>query len=90
MLPLFGSLSDKSKSKHGRRTPFVVVGTLIAAVALLALSFVDNAQLNKISQYTKLDDASTLSRIYQQQADTVLKTPEGDKFVLRDLFEEEE
>ena len=29
--PLFGILSDKTKSKLGRRTPFIIFGTLIAA-----------------------------------------------------------
>ena len=48
MLPLFGAISDKHHSKWGRRTPFIVVGTLIAAVMLIALSFVDNAQLHHI------------------------------------------
>ena len=33
LLPLFGSLSDRSKSRFGRRTPFIVAGTLIAVVA---------------------------------------------------------
>ena len=28
MLPLFGTLSDKCKSKHGKRTPFILIGTL--------------------------------------------------------------
>ena len=37
---LFGAISDKHHSKWGRRTPFIVVGTLIAAVMLIALSFV--------------------------------------------------
>ena len=40
MLPLFGAISDKHRGKRGRRTPFIVVGTLIAAVMLIALSFV--------------------------------------------------
>ena len=35
LLPLFGAISDRSHSKKGRRTPFIVVGTLIAAVALV-------------------------------------------------------
>ena len=43
MLPLFGAISDKHHSKWGRRTPFIVVGTLIAAVMLIALSFVDSS-----------------------------------------------
>ena len=49
LLPLFGALSDKHMGKRGRRTPFIVVGTVMAAVALIALSFVDNAQLKNIA-----------------------------------------
>ena len=90
MLPLFGALSDKCKSKHGKRTPYIIFGTVIAAVALVALSVVDNIQLKKISDYTTLDDPTTLSVIYQEQADTTLKTPEGESFVLKDIFTEEE
>ena len=54
LLPFFGSLSDKSKSRHGKRTPFITVGTLVAAVALLCLSFVDNAQLQNIQADTEM------------------------------------
>ena len=90
MLPLFGSLSDKCKSKRGKRTPFIIFGTVVAAVALVALSFVDNIQLQKISEYTALDDVPTLERIYDEQADAVLKTPEGDEFQLQELFSKEE
>jgi MFS family permease len=50
MLPLFGALSDKSNSKRGRRTPFVVVGTVVAAFAFMGLSFMDNIQTQRIAQ----------------------------------------
>src|SRR6056297_268955 len=30
--PFFGDLSDKTKSKHGRRMPFIIVGTLLSAI----------------------------------------------------------
>ena len=36
MLPLFGAISDKTNSKLGKRTPYVLFGT-IAAVALMVL-----------------------------------------------------
>ena len=36
MLPLFGAISDKCTSRYGRRTPFVAVGTLAAAVLLIS------------------------------------------------------
>lgn len=32
MLPAFGSLSDKTKTKLGKRMPYIVVGTILAAV----------------------------------------------------------
>lgn len=48
MLPLFGSLSDKVDTKYGRRTPFIFLGTVVAAVSFVALTFLDNLQLAKI------------------------------------------
>ena len=82
MLPLFGMLSDKCKSPKGKRTPFIIFGTIVAAVALIALSVVDTIQLNNIKEYTALDDVPTLERIYDEQKDTVLKTPGGREFTL--------
>ena len=32
MLPLFGHISDRCKAKTGKRTPFIIVGTILAAV----------------------------------------------------------
>ena len=37
LLPLFGGLSDKCKSKLGRRRPFILYGTLAAVVLMMAL-----------------------------------------------------
>ncbi len=48
LLPIFGAISDKHTSKLGRRTPFVLVGTVVAAVAFVGLSFIDNLQLAAI------------------------------------------
>ncbi|MBQ1685388.1 MAG: MFS transporter [Clostridia bacterium] len=44
LLPLFGVLSDRTKTKLGRRTPYILIGTLVAVVAFVGLSLVDNAQ----------------------------------------------
>ena len=90
MLPLFGAISDKHHSKWGRRTPFIVVGTLIAAVMLIALSFVDNAQLHHISDVAAIDDPAALETIYDREADETLLTPGGQKFVLSRQFTTEE
>ena len=37
LLPLFGALSDKCKLRLGRRTPFIIFGTTLAAILLLVL-----------------------------------------------------
>ena len=86
LLPVFGALSDKHNGKHGKRTPFIVIGTVLAAVAFVALSFVDNAQLKNLNDVAQLDDPAALTRIYESQADKKLLTPEGDEFVLGDTF----
>ncbi len=45
LLPLFGGISDRHNGRFGRRTPFIVVGTLAASVGLVVLSIADNMQL---------------------------------------------
>ena len=90
MLPLFGTLSDKHKGKSGRRTPYIRLGTIVAAIALVGLSFLDNAQLDKLSAVSTIDDPAALSTLYESKADAELMTPEGDIFVLRDTFSKED
>ncbi len=48
LLPVFGAISDKVSTKFGKRTPFIVVGAVAAAVLLVSLSIPDNAQLANI------------------------------------------
>ncbi|MDR3216839.1 MAG: MFS transporter [Clostridiaceae bacterium] len=36
LLPLFGWLSDKSKSRYGKRTPYILIGTAVAIAFWLA------------------------------------------------------
>lgn len=50
LLPLFGSLSDKTKSKKGRRTPYIFWGTIAAAVLVTGVALFDNAQVNILRQ----------------------------------------
>ena len=39
LLPLFGNLSDRTKSRFGRRTPYVLFGTLAASVFFVILGY---------------------------------------------------
>ena len=43
LLPFFGSISDKCKSKMGRRKPFYLYGTIAAVILMLLLPIVDNS-----------------------------------------------
>ena len=91
MLPLFGALSDKCLgNRFGKRTPFITIGTIVAAVALLSISFIDAAQLKNISEVSQIDDPAALEIIYNSQANSTLMTPEGDEFVLADVFTKEQ
>ncbi len=45
MLPIFGGLSDKVSTKMGKRTPFILFGTLAAMVCFVALGFIQSANL---------------------------------------------
>ena len=90
LLPLFGHISDKCTHPRGRRTPFIVVGTLIAAVALIALSFADNAQLKRLDKVSAIDDPAALTVIYNEQKDATLLSPSGESFILGKKFTEAE
>ena len=49
MLPIFGAISDKICTKRmGRRTPFILVGTIAAVIAFVFLAVVDTIQFNAI------------------------------------------
>ena len=62
MLPIFGALSDKVSTKIGKRTPFILVGTLVAVVAFVGLTLVDNWQLASVivTDIPDLDAAKVL------------------------------
>ena len=49
MLPLFGAISDKVNTRYGKRTPFVLFGSVAAVVSFIALTLVDNYQIAKIT-----------------------------------------
>ena len=94
LLPLFGTLSDKCKSKRGRRTPFILIGTIIAAVTIVGLSFVDAAQLKKLEPITAVTDSDSegykeaMGELYRSDVEFVLDG--GERITLSDKFTEEE
>ena len=42
MLPLFGTLSDKIDTRLGRRTPFILIGTLLAVLFMIMIPIAAN------------------------------------------------
>ncbi|MFA5481218.1 MAG: MFS transporter [Bacilli bacterium] len=45
LLPLFGAWSDKTVTKYGKRKPYILIGTIVAAVVFVLLAVVDFYQL---------------------------------------------
>ena len=90
MLPIFGALSDKCRSRHGRRTPFITIGTIIAAVTIMCLAFADNAQFKNIENVAQIDSPAALETVYDAKSNTELMTPDGTKFILEDKLTKEE
>lgn len=44
LLPVFGALSDKVDTKLGKRTPFIVTGTVLAVIFMMLLPLADRKQ----------------------------------------------
>lgn len=90
MLPLFGALSDKTNTKLGKRTPYILIGTIIAVIAFVALTFADSAQLAKLGSVSQIDSEQSLSVLYDHEYKSALMTPEGESFELDEKFTKEE
>lgn len=44
LLPVFGSISDKCKLRIGKRMPYIVIGTALAAILIVLLPIADEAK----------------------------------------------
>ncbi len=89
LLPLFGILSDKTRSKLGRRTPFIIVGTLIAATALISLSFVDSMQLDRLGNIADINSEEARAVLYDYDYGSPLATPDGVEYDLTEFSRED-
>src|SRR5690554_1365861 len=50
LIPLFGSFSDKTKSKYGRRTPYIFWGIILSAILIPAIAMFDANQQSKVQE----------------------------------------
>ena len=44
LLPIFGTLSDKTNTKWGKRKPYIVIGSLLSVIAIAFMPIGDNAR----------------------------------------------
>ena len=81
LLPVFGAISDKVNTKAGKRTPFILVGTLVAIVAFIGLTFIDNYQLARMELFSfmpsedALKDAATRAWMSERMWELTLENP---------------
>ena len=64
MLPIFGALSDKVMTKFGKRTPFIVVGTIAAVLSFIALTFVNGIQLEALKDAGIVDAFNNAQKVF--------------------------
>ena len=90
LLPVFGALSDKVKTKSGRRTPFIMIGTILAALLFIGLSVADHKQLTKLQDVTPDKYETSLSVLYDANPKITEPTEatDGKNFfdALKDVF----
>ena len=55
LLPIFGAISDKIMTRLGRRTPFIIVGTVAAVISFIFLAVMDAAQLSRLADEGIID-----------------------------------
>ncbi len=89
MLPFFGALSDKSTSKRGKRTPFVVIGTIISLVLIFGVAFADDLQHNNLMEKMDINDPEFRLTLYEHDYSKKLMTPDGVEFDIKDLEEQQ-
>ncbi len=84
LLPIFGALSDKVNTKYGRRTPFILFGTIVAIVAFIALTLVDNFYLARVitevveaNPQGALTDEAYKAKLVQLTLELTLANPLG-------------
>ena len=79
MLPLFGAISDKVMTRFGRRTPFVVIGTVAAILSFILLSVVNGIQINALADSGIINEYNEAAAIFKSTvADLEAKLASGE------------
>ena len=75
LLPIFGALSDKIMTRFGRRTPFIVIGTVSAILSFVFLAVVDTWQIARLTEEGIVDWYNSTKEL-QTAAKELLKVAE--------------
>ena len=51
LLPVFGLLSDRTNTKLGRRTPYIIIGTIVAAILIVGVGIFDFYQYQAVQAH---------------------------------------
>ncbi|MBR2617089.1 MAG: MFS transporter [Clostridia bacterium] len=92
LLPLFGTISDKTKTRMGKRTPFILIGTLCACFLFVGLSVVDNVRLSEVSTLSPKTEtsAAAMQEMWDSAKDEKVISVNGKKVTLSSVMSEEE
>ncbi len=77
MLPLFGALSDKVNTRRGKRTPFILFGSIAAMIAFVCLTLIDNYQLARLAaeNIPELSGTLTADKIREMTVELTIQNP---------------
>ena len=67
MLPLFGMISDKTKSRLGKRTPYILYGTIGAVILMCVLAYFES-KVNFVGFITALMALLVVMAVYRSPA----------------------
>ena len=89
LLPLFGAISDKVASRFGKRTPFIFVGTILAVVMFVSLTFVGNGQLSRVEDTEVVMDYSCAETLKGNVDELAGKIADKDDATLDEIYKNE-
>ncbi len=76
MLPIFGAISDKVCTRLGKRTPFILIGTIAAVISFFFLAFVDTWQFSNLIE-AGFDDKYEVAQAFLTEAKNALVEAEA-------------
>lgn len=92
LLPVFGALSDKTKTKIGKRKPYIIIGTVIAAVFFFGVAIFDNLQMKSLVKNQNVSEVVEINEnaiLPDERKEEILKKHTGDFWFDYNFTEEE-